>query len=142
VAAKIRYHHISADIDEFIQFAAELLIEYISSLRSMAMGIRAFLDDQVTSAAALVIMVSMKRCAPNVPTKMMYAHFAYFLVNHDNKAVDVLSKRQVSCVFSRFQRYEEQLVEHGLCDQFMERLVKLMRDLKDSVLEWRHMNGM
>ena len=89
------------------------------------------------TAAALVVMICLKRCRDERATTMLFACFVYYLKLKDAEAVDLTSKRQVSWAFTRFREYERRISDEGRGDEWYDEVGQSMVDMKEAVVEYQ-----
>ena len=133
IMTRLAYRMVTVDIDEFIMFAGGDLIGYVADRTSMAFRLREFMDDRVASAAAMIIMVARKRGNVEMQGRMLYARFAYFLMDKDEEPVDVSSKRQVNRGFTRFKRFERDM-DDGTFMGWLAEIVESIDEMKGEVV--------
>ena len=107
VAMKVGYRGVTAEMDDFIEFAGPQLERGVEDRRFMVRLLERYHDDKLLSAVARILSVCDRRnggtCDPHVSVR-----FVYFLQAVDTNAVDVENARSISRSYTQFMRHENQ----------------------------------
>ena len=107
VAMKVGFRSVTAEMDDFIEFAGPQLERGVEYRPFMVRLLERYYEEKLLSAVAKILSVCDRRnggiCDPSVSVR-----FVYFLQSVDTDDVDVESARSISRSYTRFVRYENQ----------------------------------